>query len=130
MSSDSHAQYIITHHWASNSFFQCEEVSRTLYMYWPRNVQILMLKSLGRFIFIPALSPSLSSDQQNPLHNLQLDTQSKADNRICDHIMQPLFQEWTLFYFHVLQILNQFPFLSEVSVTKKEAVKLKVSCIC
>lgn len=130
MSSASHAQYIITHHWTSNSFFQWEEVSRTLCMYWSRNVQILILKSLGRYIFIPTLSPSLSSDQQNALNNLQLDTQRKADDRICNHITQPLFREWTLFYFHVLQILNQFPFLSGVSVTKKEAVKLKDSCIC
>ena len=79
-----------------------------------------MLKSLGRYIFIPNLSASLSSDQQNALNNLQLDAQRKADNRICNHITQPLFWEWTPFYFHVLQILNQFPFISGVSVTKKK----------
>ena len=130
MSSDSRAQYIITHHWTSNSFFQCEEVSGTLDMYWSRNIQILMLKSLGRYIFIPALSPSLSSDQQNSLHNLQLDTQSKADNRISNHIMQPLFQEWTV-------LLSCSPNFKSISLSKwgfcdkkKEAVKLNVSCIC
>lgn len=129
VSSDSHAWYITMHHWTSNSLFQCEEVARTLYMYGSRNVHILMLKITGKVFSCP-LSPLLFPliRQRNPLNDLQLHTQSKADDRTCDHVMQSLYRSVSRVDFILLLGIPNFKSISLCKWgfcdKKKKAVKL------